>query len=82
MLKLNYSSLDPTADYKNPAVLKSVCETASSLALARSLPSHVVWRSGKSNGSSYGLLKQADAVTVDHGKVLINEMVVPAVPRR
>ena len=34
------------------------------------------------NGSSYGLLKQADAITVDHGKVLINEMVVPAVPRR
>lgn len=34
------------------------------------------------NGSSYGLLKQADAITVDHGKVLINEMVAPAVPRR
>jgi len=34
------------------------------------------------NGSSYGLLKQADAVTVDHGKVLINEMVVPAVAPR
>ena len=34
------------------------------------------------NGSSYGLLKQADAVTVDHGKVLINETVVPAVARR
>ena len=34
------------------------------------------------NGSSYGLLKQADAVTVDHGKVLINEMVVPAVTRK
>jgi hypothetical protein len=33
------------------------------------------------NGSSYGLLKQADAVTVDHGKVLINETVVPAVAR-
>jgi len=30
------------------------------------------------NGSSYGLLKQADAVTVDHGKVLINEL--PASP--
>ena len=34
------------------------------------------------NGSSYGLLKQADAVTVDHGKVLINETVVPAFARR
>jgi hypothetical protein len=34
------------------------------------------------NGSSYGLLKQADAITVDHGKVLINEMVVPAVASR
>src|ERR1041385_3426118 len=34
------------------------------------------------NGNSYGLLKQADAVTVDHGKVLINEMVVPAVAHR
>ena len=34
------------------------------------------------NGSSYGLLKQADAVTVDHGKVLINEIAVPAVARR
>ena len=34
------------------------------------------------NGSSYGLLKQADAVTVDHGQVLINGMVVPAVPPR
>jgi hypothetical protein len=34
------------------------------------------------NGSSYGLLKQADAVTVDHGKVLINDVVVPAVARR
>ena len=31
------------------------------------------------NGSSYGLLKQADAVTVDHGKVLINEGTAPAV---
>ena len=29
------------------------------------------------NGSSYGLLKQADAVTVDHGKVLINEVATP-----
>ena len=29
------------------------------------------------NGSSYGLLKQADAVTVDHGKVLINEVAAP-----
>ena len=28
------------------------------------------------------LLKQADAVTVDHGKVLINEMAVPAVVHR
>ena len=34
------------------------------------------------NGSSYGLLKPADAITIDHGKVLINVMVVPAVPRR
>ncbi|HZI48239.1 MAG TPA: hypothetical protein VFD75_10625, partial [Pyrinomonadaceae bacterium] len=32
------------------------------------------------NGTSYGLLKQADAVTVDHGKVLINEKVAPAIP--
>ena len=32
------------------------------------------------NGCSYGLLKQSDAVTVDHGKVLINEMAAP--PRR
>jgi len=34
------------------------------------------------NGSSYGLLKQADAVTVDHGKVLINEIAAPPVARR
>ena len=34
------------------------------------------------NGSSCGLLKQADAVTVDHGKVLINEVLVPAVARK
>ena len=34
------------------------------------------------NGSSYGLLKQADAVTVDHGKVLINEMVAPPLARK
>ena len=34
------------------------------------------------NGSSDGLLKQADAVTVDHGKVLINEIAAPAVMRR
>ncbi|MDQ3920055.1 MAG: hypothetical protein M3348_16440 [Acidobacteriota bacterium] len=34
------------------------------------------------NGSSYGLLRRADAVTVDHGKVLINEVAVPAVARR
>src|ERR1044071_10485250 len=34
------------------------------------------------NGSSYGLLKQADAVTVDHGKVLINESAATPVPRR
>lgn len=34
------------------------------------------------NGSSYGLLKQADAVTVDHGKVLINEMAAVPVARR
>jgi hypothetical protein len=34
------------------------------------------------NGSSYGLLKQADAVTVDHGKVLINETAVTPVARR
>jgi hypothetical protein len=25
------------------------------------------------NGTSYGMLKQGDLVTVDHGKVLINE---------
>ena len=34
------------------------------------------------NGSSYGLLKQADTVTIDHGKVLINEMAVPPVARK
>ena len=34
------------------------------------------------NGSSYGLLKQADAVTVDHGKVLINEVAAPPVAHR
>ncbi len=34
------------------------------------------------NGSSYGLLKQADAVTVDHGKVLINEIPAPRVQQR
>ena len=34
------------------------------------------------NGTSYGLLKQADAVTVDHGKVLVNEVMVPAVARK
>ena len=34
------------------------------------------------NGSSYGLLKQADAVTVDHGKVSINETAALHVPRR
>jgi len=34
------------------------------------------------NGSSYGLLNQADAVTVDHGKVLINEIVVTPVTRK
>jgi hypothetical protein len=34
------------------------------------------------NGSSYGSLKPADAVTVDHGKVLINGMAAPAVARR
>jgi hypothetical protein len=34
------------------------------------------------NGSSYGLLKQTDAVTVDHGKVLINDIAASAVPRR
>jgi len=34
------------------------------------------------NGSSYGLLKQADAVTVDHGKVLINEIAMPPVARK
>src|SRR5690349_13304877 len=33
------------------------------------------------NGTSYGLLKQADAVTVDHGKVLINEIAAPAARR-
>ena len=34
------------------------------------------------NGSSYGLLKQADAVTVDHGKVLINEVAALPVAHR
>lgn len=34
------------------------------------------------NGSSYGVLKRADAVTVDHGKVLINGMAAPAAARR
>ena len=34
------------------------------------------------NGSSYGLLKQADAVTVDHGKVLINEIAALPVAQR
>jgi len=34
------------------------------------------------NGSSYGLLKHADAVTVDHGKVLINEIAVPPVANK
>jgi len=34
------------------------------------------------NGSSYGLLKQADTVTVDHGRVLINEIAVPAIVRK
>ena len=34
------------------------------------------------NGSSYGLLQQADAVTIDHGKVLINEMAVSPVARK
>ena len=34
------------------------------------------------NGSSYGLLKQADAVTVDHGKVLINGIAAPAFARK
>src|SRR5690349_15513759 len=34
------------------------------------------------NGSSYGLLKEADAVTVYHGKVLINETLIRAVARR
>jgi hypothetical protein len=34
------------------------------------------------NGRSYGLLKQTDAVTVDHGKVLINEKAAPPVARR
>ena len=34
------------------------------------------------NGSSYGLLKQADAVTVDHGKVLINEIAAAPVVRK
>src|SRR5689334_11423063 len=33
------------------------------------------------NGNSYGLLKQTDAVTVDHGKVLINEIAAPPVAR-
>ena len=34
------------------------------------------------NGNSYGLLKQEDAVTVDHGKVLINEMPASPVARK
>ena len=34
------------------------------------------------NGSSYGLLKPADAVTVDHGKVLINDKAASPVARR
>ena len=34
------------------------------------------------NGSSYGLLKQADAITVDHGKVLINDVAAPPAARR
>lgn len=34
------------------------------------------------NGSSYGLLKQADAVTVDHGKVLINGLAAAVATRR
>ena len=34
------------------------------------------------NGNSYGLLKQADAITVDHGKVLINEIAAAPVARR
>jgi hypothetical protein len=34
------------------------------------------------NGSSYGSLKPADAVAVDHGKVLINGMAAAAVARR
>jgi hypothetical protein len=34
------------------------------------------------NGSSYGLLKQADAITVDHGKVLINEIAAMPVAHR
>lgn len=34
------------------------------------------------NGSSYGLLKAADAITIDHGKVLINEIAVPAAVKK
>src|ERR1051325_4049645 len=34
------------------------------------------------NGRSYGSLKRADAVTVDHGKVLLNGMAAPAAARR
>src|ERR1044072_7488067 len=34
------------------------------------------------NGSSYGSLKQADAVAIDHGKGLINEIVEGAVAPR
>lgn len=34
------------------------------------------------NGRSYGFLKQADAVTLDHGRVLINEVAASAVARR
>ncbi|MCX6134530.1 MAG: hypothetical protein NTU47_12010 [Ignavibacteriales bacterium] len=29
------------------------------------------------NGRSYGAIKQADTVTVDHGKVLVNNIVTP-----
>ena len=34
------------------------------------------------NGNSYGLLKQADAVTVDYGKVLVNDREAPPIARK
>jgi len=34
------------------------------------------------NGSSYGVLKQEDVITVDHGKVLINEQAAVATSQK